>query len=220
MGTRLVVVGGDAAGMSAASQARRLRPDLEIVALEKGRWTSYSACGIPFLVGGEVGSLDDLVVRGPREFRERYRIDARTGHEVTAVDLDRRQVEVRDLRHDRTYKLGFDLLHLATGARPVRPDLPGIDAAHVHGVQTLDDAAELLEAVEAGGVRQVVVVGGGYIGLEMAEALLLRGCSSVTVVEQAPEILGAIDADMGALVSRAMRAMGIEVRTGVAVTGV
>jgi len=217
--TRLLVVGGDAAGMSAASQARRRRDDLQIVALERGRWTSYSACGIPFVVGGEVGSVDDLVVRSPREFREKYRIDARTGHEAVALDLDARTVEVVDHGHGRTYQLGFDLLHLATGARPVRPDLPGVEGAHVHGVQTLEDAAHLLEHVQGDGPQRVVVVGGGYIGLEMAEAFARRGCPSVTVVEQAAEVMGSLDPDMGALVTAALRHHGVEVRTGVAVTG-
>src|SRR5690242_10962190 len=96
MAQRLLVIGGDAAGMSAASQARRLRPDLDIVALEKGRWTSYSACGIPYVVGGSVDHLDDLIVRSPEAFRNEYRIDARVGHEAKAIDLEARSVEVRD----------------------------------------------------------------------------------------------------------------------------
>ena len=219
MRERLVVVGGDAGGMAAASQARRRRPDLGIVALEKGRWTSYSACGIPFLVGGQVEELEDLVVRAPQTFRDDYNIDARTGHEVTAVDLDERNVEVRDHGHGRTYTLGFDLLHLATGAVPVRPELPGVDQGHVHGVQTLEDGAHLIEDVASSEVRRVVVVGGGYIGLEMAEAFRRRGCPSVTVLEQAAHVMPTLDADMGQLVSDAMRRAGIEVRCGVRVTG-
>ena len=125
MADRLLVIGGDAAGMSAAAHARRQQPDLEIVALEKGRWTSYSACGIPYLVGGSVSALEDLVARTPQEHRDTYRIDVRTRHECMEVDLDARRVEVRDHEHDRTYHLGFDLLHFATGALPTRPPLPG-----------------------------------------------------------------------------------------------
>src|SRR4051812_47202998 len=109
--------------MTAASQARRLAPDLEIVALEKGNWTSYSACGIPYLVAGDVASLDDLVARTPEEHRNRF-IDVRMQHEATALDLDAREVEVRDLVHDRTYRLGFDSLLLGMGSRPLRPSLP------------------------------------------------------------------------------------------------
>src|SRR5688572_24611215 len=136
MAERLLVIGGDAAGMSAASQARRLAPDLDIVALEKSRWTSYSACGIPYVVGGVVDSLDDLIARSPEVHRNQYRIDARTRHEAMAVDLDARTVEVRDHEHERTYRLGFDMLHMATGAVPWRPDVPGITSPFVTGVQT------------------------------------------------------------------------------------
>jgi NADPH-dependent 2,4-dienoyl-CoA reductase/sulfur reductase-like enzyme len=218
----LVVIGADAGGMTAAMQARRRRPDLDIVALEKGRWTSYSACGIPYVVGGTVEGLDDLIVRTPEQFRANNNIDARVQHEATAIDLDRREVEVRDHTHDRTYRLGFDILQIGTGAKPMRPDLPGVDDEHIHGVQTLEDGAHLLEhvrgAVPAGGGR-AVVVGGGYIGLEMAEAFLHRGWKQVTVVERMPEVMGTLDPDMGALVSQAMRELGIDVRCSTEVTG-
>jgi NADPH-dependent 2,4-dienoyl-CoA reductase/sulfur reductase-like enzyme len=220
MGDRLVVVGGDAGGMGAATQARRLRGDLDIVALERGTRTSYSACGIPYVVGGEVASLDELVVRTPDQLRADHRIDVRMRHEAMAVDLDRRQVEVRDHEHGRTVQVGFDHLVLGTGARPRRPDLPGIDLPQVLGVQTLDDGAALLAAVTgAGGVRRVVVIGAGYIGLEMAEAFLHRG-AAVTVVERGPEVMRTLDADMGALVSSAMRRHGVDVRCGTATIGI
>ena len=205
--------------MAAATQARRRRPDLEIVALEKGRWTSYSACGIPFVIGGDVAGLDDLVARDPQTFRDQFTIDVRTGHEVMAIDLDARRVEVRDHNHGRTFSLGFDLLHLGTGAVPRRPDLPGIHGDQVHGVQDLEDAARLLDGLAGADVRDVVVVGGGYIGLEMAEAFVRRGCATVTVVERGDEVMGALDPDMGALVAEAMRRFGIDVRTQVAVEG-
>src|SRR4051794_32575654 len=204
MAERLLVIGGDAAGMSAASQARRLHPDLDIVALEKGRWTSYSACGIPYVVGGVVDDLEDLIARSPETFRGQHRIDARTRHEAMAIDLAERTVEVRDHEHGRTYRLGFDLLHVATGATPWRPALPGIDSDFVSGVQTLEDADRLLQRATAGDVHRVVVVGGGYIGLEMAEAFVLRGCK-VTVVTKSEEVMPTLDPDMGAMVSAAMR---------------
>ena len=214
------MIGGDAAGMAAASNARRRRTpgDLQIVALEKGRWTSYSACGIPYVLGGDVDGMERLVVRSPQEFRDRYDIDARTRSEATAIDLDAGVVEVRDGAAGRTYGLGFDHLMVATGALPRRPQLPGIDSANVHGVQTLEDGYALLARAAARDVRHVVVVGGGYIGLEVAEAFVKRGCQT-TVVEQAPEVMGSLDPDMGALVGEAMRAAGITVRCGEAVTG-
>lgn len=196
--------------MAAASVARRRNPDMEIVALEKGPWTSYSACGIPYLIGGEVGQLEDLISRPPHKFRE-ARIDMRTGHEATGIDLDARTIEAHNMVHDRTYRLGFDLLHLATGAVPRRPPIPGLDAAHVHGVQTLADARDLLADAADRRPEHVVVVGSGYIGLELAESFLQRG-ASVTIVEQGPEVLPALDPEMGVLVSRAMRSMGINLR--------
>jgi NADPH-dependent 2,4-dienoyl-CoA reductase/sulfur reductase-like enzyme len=218
MGERLVVVGGDAAGMAAASVARRRRSDLEIVAIERGRWTSYSACGIPYLVGGEVGSLDDLVARTPEQFRA-MRIDVRTEHEVIGVDLPARQLTVHNVVHERTFKLGFDLLHLATGAVPRRPEIPGLDADHVHGVQTLGDARRLLDDAATSRPERVVVVGSGYIGLELAEAFTRRG-ASVTVVERGAEVMGTLDPDMGAVVGRALRSRGIEVHLGETLEGV
>ena len=214
MAERLVVIGGDAAGMGAASQARRLRPDLDIVALERGDHTSYSACGIPYLVGGEVASADDLVVRTPQEFRERQRIDVRMRHEARAIDMDRREVEVRDHEHSRTVRVGFDHLVLGMGAVPKRPPIAGIDLPHVHGVQTLDDGIHLLRHAQE--CERVVVIGGGYIGLEIAEAFVRQG-RQVCVVEAAPEVLGGLDPDLGAMVNAAMRRHGIDVRTGTAV---
>ncbi|MEN3272134.1 MAG: hypothetical protein V7636_895, partial [Actinomycetota bacterium] len=115
MAERLVVIGGDAGGMAASTQARRLRADLDIVALERGDHTSYSACGIPYLVGGEVHDVDDLVARTPQQLREQHRIDVRLHHEAMAIDVDRREVEVRDHDHKRTFRLGFDQLMIGTG---------------------------------------------------------------------------------------------------------
>ncbi|MCU1487311.1 MAG: flavoprotein oxidoreductase [Actinomycetia bacterium] len=218
MGERLVVIGGDAGGMGAASTARRLRSDLDIVALEKSEYTSYSACGIPYLIGGEVARVDELVARTPQEFRNQYRIDVRLRHEALGIDLDRREVEVRDHEHGRTIRLGFDQLVIGTGARPRRPDLPGIDGPDIYGVQTLDDGARLLQRITDTPVQKVVVVGGGYIGLEMAEAFVRRG-AAVTVVERGPQVMRTLDDDMGALVSRAMRRHGIEVRCGTETLG-
>jgi NADPH-dependent 2,4-dienoyl-CoA reductase/sulfur reductase-like enzyme len=217
MRERLVVIGGDAGGMTAATQARRLRPELEIVALEKGRWTSYSACGIPYVVGGDVADLDDLIVRTPAQFGE-MDIEVRTHHEATAIDLDGRKVEVRDLNEQRTYELDFDILHIGTGASPIRPDLPGIDSDLVHGVQTLEDGAHLLEHV-GGSEGRAVIVGGGYIGLEMAEAFINRGWPSVTVVEAGPHVLPALDADMADLVAVALRDKGVALELNRQVTG-
>lgn len=204
--------------MSAASNARKGRPDLEIVVFEAGEWVSYSACGIPYLVGGDVKEVDDLLVRTPRELRDRLHIDVRTQHRVTAVDVHERSVEVHADRKDRTFTLGFDELVIATGAKPFRPELPGIDAPWVRGVQTLVDANELLRHASDVSCREVVVVGGGYIGLEMAEAFVRWG-ATVTVLEAADHVMGSLDADFAERIHASLRGIGVDVRTNTGVLG-
>lgn len=238
---RMVVIGGDAAGMSAASQARRLRKpeELEIVAFERGHFSSFSACGIPYWVGGDVGDRDSLIARSPEEHRARG-IDLRMRTEVTELDVPGQRVRVveRDAGPGTERWVGYDQLVLATGARPVRPPLPGIDAPGVHGVQTLDDGQALLDTLERGesasgsgqgdsggrggetgrdGVRGAVVVGAGYIGVEMAEALVNRGYR-VTVVDRGEQPMSTLDPDMGEQVYEAMCSMGIETVRGALVT--
>ncbi|PWS47468.1 flavoprotein oxidoreductase [Streptomyces sp. ZEA17I] len=220
---RLVVIGGDAAGMSAASQARRLKgPDeLEIVAFERSRWTSYSACGIPYWVSGDVKHRDDLIARTPEEHRERD-IDLRMRTEVTEIDVAGQRVRAVDRESGEAYWTGFDKLVIATGARPVRPALPGIDAPGVHGVQTLGDGQALLDSLDAldpGRRRRAVVVGAGYIGVEMAEAMLQHGFE-VTVLNRGKQPMATLDPDMGALVHEAMDGLGITTVNGAAVTAI
>ncbi len=205
--SRLVVIGGDAGGMAAISAARQERPDLEVIALERGRHTSYSACGIPYVVSGAVES-DRLIVRSPDEHRANG-IDVRIGHEATALDLDGGRVEVND--GDRTYHLGYDDLLLGMGGAPIRPPLPGIDLPFVHGVQTLDDSEVLLSFAQAQQCRRVVVVGGGYIGLEIAEAFVQRGLS-VTLLERGRQVMATLDPDLGAMVLDAMTRHGVDAR--------
>ncbi|MEV8532087.1 FAD-dependent oxidoreductase [Streptomyces sp. NPDC051211] len=206
---RLVVVGGDAAGMSAASQARRLKgaDELEIVAFERSHFTSYSACGIPYWIGGLVTERDALVARTPEEHRARD-IDLRMRTEVTELDLAGQRVRSRDLESGTESWTGYDRLVLATGARPVRPRLPGIGAAGVHGVQSLDDGQRLLDSLARTRGRRAVVVGAGYIGVEMAEALVQRDFE-VTVLHRGEQPMSTLDPDMGGLVHSAMNGMGI-----------
>ncbi|MFC5804755.1 FAD-dependent oxidoreductase [Streptomyces formicae] len=217
---RLVVIGGDAAGMSAASQARRLRgPDeLEIVAFERSHFASYSACGIPYWVGGAVPERDRLIARTPEEHRARA-IDLRMRTEVTELDVPGQRVRSRDLESGAESWTGFDKLVIATGARPVRPPLPGIDAPGVHGVQTLDDGQALLDTLAGTRGRRAVVVGAGYIGVEMAEALLNHGFE-VTVVNRGEQPMATLDPDMGRLVHEAMDGMGITTVDGAEVSKV
>ncbi|MFC9096804.1 FAD-dependent oxidoreductase [Streptomyces sp. NPDC057072] len=215
---RLVVIGGDAAGMSAASQARRLRtPDeLEIVAFERGHFSSFSACGIPYWVGGDVATRDELIARTPEEHAARG-IDLRMRTEVTEIDVAGRRVRTRAVDSGAEAWTSYDKLVIATGARPIRPDLPGIDAPGVHGVQTLDDGQALLDSLAATRGRSAVIVGAGYIGVEMAEALVNRGYE-VTVVNRGKEPMATLDPDMGRLVHEAMEGLGIRMVDDAAVT--
>jgi NADPH-dependent 2,4-dienoyl-CoA reductase/sulfur reductase-like enzyme len=218
---RLIVIGGDAGGMSAASQARRrrTRDDLEIVVFERGHYTSYSACGIPYWIGGTVDSMDKLISRDPATFRDEYDIDVRMQHEAVAVDLDRREVVARDLAEGGEVRERFDQLVYAAGAVPKRPPWARVPQRGVFGVQTLDDGAALREWLDRRPApSRAVVVGGGYIGVEMAEALINRDMA-VTMVEQAAQPMNTVDPDMGALVRDAMIGVGIDLRTGVNVTG-
>lgn len=206
---RLVVIGGDAAGMSAASQARRLKgPDeLEIVAFERGHFTSYSACGIPYWVGGDVSAPEELIARTPEEHRERD-IDLRMRTEVVELDVAGGRVRARDVDSGEESWTSYDKLVIGTGARPIRPAMPGVDAPGVHGVQTLDDGQALLDSLARTRGRRAVVVGAGYIGVEMAEAFVNRGYD-VTVVNRGKEPMSTLDPDMGRLVHKAMEGLGI-----------
>ncbi len=216
---RLVIIGGDAAGMSAAAQARRLKSadQLEIVVFERSTRTSYAACGLPYLVGGFVTSPDSLVARTPEQHRAKG-IDVRIRHEVTAIDAKAGAVTVRDLDTALQSTVRYDELLIATGASGIAPPWPGIDAKGVLQLRTLDDAAEVERLIHAG-ARRAVVVGAGYIGLEVAEGLLERGLH-VTVVERLATPMGAVlDADMATEVAAAIRSAGIDLRLGTAVTG-
>ncbi|MET8573988.1 FAD-dependent oxidoreductase [Streptomyces sp. NPDC005012] len=217
---RLVVIGGDAAGMSAASQARRMKDpgELEIVAFERGHFSSYSACGIPYWVGGEVTDREALIARSPEEHRARA-IDLRMRTEVTEIDVDGSRVRARELDGGEEYWTSYDKLVIATGATPLRPALPGIDLPGVHGVQTLDDGQALLDTLAGTTGRRAVVVGAGYIGVEMAEAMINRGFE-VTVVNRGKEPMSTLDPDMGRMVHTAMEGLGITMVNDTDVTAV
>ncbi len=214
MPERLLVIGGDAAGMSAASQARRRSgtDELEIVAFERGDYTSFAACGLPYYVSDVVDVIDELIARTPEQFRDVHDIDVHMRHEVTAIDTDRRRVTVRDLDAGDDRDEPFDQLVIATGAVPRRPALPNADAPGIFGIQTVADGIALRDHVVEHTPGHALVVGGGYIGLEMAEAMARRGIA-VTIVDGNEQIAKTLDADMGAMLADALRALDIEIRT-------
>jgi NADPH-dependent 2,4-dienoyl-CoA reductase/sulfur reductase-like enzyme len=194
--------------MSAAAQARRLRSadELDIVVLEQGPEVSYSACGIPYWIGGLVSDRDRLIARTPERFAAQD-IRVRTDTRAEGIDLAAGAVVAAGGE-----RLGYDFLVVATGGRPLRPPVPGLDADGVHGVHRLADGADIRAAIAAG-AKRAVVLGGGYIGLEMAEVLQTRGLS-VTVVLADPLPMAQLDDDMGERVCKAMCDMGIDVQTG------
>ena len=219
MSKRMVVIGGDATGMSAASTALRhsAEGELEVVVLERGHYTSYSACGIPYWVSGHVPDGDQLIARTPEQHREAG-IDVRMRTEATALDLEKQTVSVRGVDDGGTYDLGYDELVVATGAVPTVPPLEGADAQGIFGVQSLEQGEEIVKDLADGDRRRAVVVGAGYIGVEMAEAMVMRGLET-TIVDVAPEPFTQVDPDMGALIREAMEGMGMAVLTGVSVDG-
>lgn len=205
---KLVVIGGDAAGMSAASQAKRRRPEMEIVVFERSPHTSFSACGIPYYIGRVVDAEEKLIIRTPEMFRERDGIDVRILHEVEEIDVAARRVRVRDLKSGKTSWESYDQLLIATGASPLCPELPGADAVDIFGVSTLESGLNIRRRLDKGDIKRAVVVGGGYIGLEMAEALVMNGLE-VSLISRPSQVMGTLDEDMGALVSQALRDVGV-----------
>lgn len=204
---RVVIIGGDAAGMSAAAKIRREQPDRDILVLERTSYTSYSACGIPYYIGGLVENSDDLVARSPETFRDEYDIDVRIQHEVTSVDVANQRVLIRT-DEGQEFSEPYDQLLIATGARPSCPKVPNADAEGIFGLSTLASGLRVQEFLERNKPRRAIVVGGGYIGLEMAEALVRRGLD-VSLVQRGQEVMGTLDPDMGQLVSQALRGIGV-----------
>ncbi len=212
MARHVVVIGGDAAGASAASTVKRaLKKDVSVLILERQRWTSYSACGIPYWVAGQVDGPERLVARSPEVHRSRGLV-VRTRHEATVIDTDAQTVTARDLATGEDHVHPYDDLVIATGGTPVRPPIPGIDLPGVHGVQHLSDGVDLIESLQRG-PKRAVVVGAGYIGIEMAEAMQHRGLE-VTIVDIADAPMRTLDPDMGDLIADEMEGMEIAYRGG------
>lgn len=208
---RLVVVGGVGGGMSAAARARRLDEEAEIIVLERGPEVSFANCGLPYFVSGEITDPEALLVQTPEKLRESLGLDVRVNSEVVEFLPDGKTVVVEN--GGRRYGLTYDQLILSPGAVAARPPIPGLDSPRVHTLRTVSDAVTLDELTETS--RTAVVLGAGFIGLEAAEALRMRGLE-VTVVELADHVLPPLEVEMASLVDDELRRMGIDVRTGVA----
>jgi NADPH-dependent 2,4-dienoyl-CoA reductase/sulfur reductase-like enzyme len=213
---RVVVVGGGAAGMSAASAARRVDPDVEIVVLEATGYAAYGLCGLPYYLAARVDRPEALIAYPPRFFREQRRIDLRLHARVTAIDPDRRTISYQ--AEEGVRRLGWRRLVLAAGGAPAVPPLPGVDDSLVFTVRTLEDAIALRSLLDAGRIGRALVVGAGYIGLEMAEALAARGCE-VVVAELLPRVMPNLDEPVAALVEEEVRRHRVDLRLGAGLEG-
>lgn len=217
-GPRVLIVGGVAGGASCAARARRLSEDAEIILFERGPHVSFANCGLPYYIGGVIQDETDLLVATPDLFRERFRVDVRLHSEVTAIDRPGQEIEVRDNRSGESYREAYDALVLSPGAAPIRPPLSGIDLPGIFGLRTIPDAARIREWVAGRGVKRAIIVGGGFIGLEMAENLSRRGIA-VSIVEMLPQVMPAMDPEMVAPLQRHMESNGISLHLGDGVSG-
>jgi len=213
--SRIVVIGGVAAGMSAASQVKRRLPDAEVIALERGSHVSYGACGLPYNIEDADRDIDDLVVFTPERFREERGIDVRTRHEVIAIETAAKQVKVLDRDRDRDYPLDYDELVIATGATAFKPPIEGLDHAGVFVLRDLTHGNAIKRHLNTAPAR-AVIVGGGYIGMEMAEVLTARGLS-VTVLEMMDQVLPGWHPTIAEAVRQTLVEHDLEVETGVRV---
>ena len=206
--TRYVIIGGVAGGATAAARIRRLTEDAEIVLLERGRYISYANCGLPYYIGGIIAERDRLFVQTPEAFGRRFNIDVRTENEATEILTERKEVRVRQADGE-TYLLHYDKLLLSPGASPVRPPLPGIDAEGIFTLRNVDDTDRIKDYLSHHDVKKAVVVGGGFIGLEMTECLAHAG-AEVAVVEMAQQVMAPIDWSMAAFVQSHLIEKGVK----------
>ena len=237
---RLVVIGGVAAGMSAASSYRRLKPEAEAVVLEKDYFISYGACSLPYYVSDDLKDFNQLISLTPKVATEERGIDVRTRHEVTSIDVKNKQVHVRNLEAGETSSLSYDKLVIATGGLPIKPPLPGIDLENVFTIRTLLDGIAIKKYIDDWGAFEVcvgspeclyinrygnekrpmkaVIVGGGYIGMEMCESLRKRGLE-VAVIEKMDRVLGTMDLEITRIVEEKIQAEGVKLYKETSVEG-
>ncbi len=211
-----VIVGGVAGGMSAAARLRRLDERADVIVLEQGPVVSFANCGLPYYVGGEIAGQADLLVQTPESLKASLNLDVRVHHRATGLDAAAKTVHVAS--PDGDYDLAYDHLVLSPGATAARPPIPGLDHPAVRTLRTVDDAVAVRDAITSGATR-AVVLGAGFIGLEAAEGLRLQGLD-VTLVEASPHVLPPLERELAWLAAAELRALGIDVREGVAATRV
>ena len=215
---KIIIVGGVAGGASCAARCRRLDESAEIILLERGPYVSFANCGLPYYVGDVITDESKLLVANAALFRDRFAIEVRTGHEAVEIDRAAREIAVKDLSSGHTYHETYDALVLSPGAVAIRPPLPGIDLPGIFVLRTIPDSRQIRAWIAEKNAKRAVVVGGGFIGLEMAENLVHRGLS-VTVVEMLDQVMPPLDAEMARPVQDHLEKQGIEVALGDGVAG-
>jgi NADPH-dependent 2,4-dienoyl-CoA reductase/sulfur reductase-like enzyme/rhodanese-related sulfurtransferase len=217
---KIVIVGGVAGGMSAATRLRRLEETAEIVVLEKSGHVSFANCGLPYFVGGVITKREALLLQTPASLKARFELDVRVNSEVTSIDRTAKTVTVRDLVAGTEYAESYDSLILAPGAAPFIPPIPGVERAlSLRNIADTDAMAAKVAEVQASDNKTAVIMGGGFIGVELAENLTERGIKA-TIVELAPQIMAPLDVEMAALVEKHVVKHGVEVITGASVTAI
>lgn len=214
----IVIIGGVAGGASCATRLRRMDESAEIIVIERGPHASFANCGLPYHIGGVIAEEEKLLVAREPLFKERFTIELRTRHEVVSIDRASNEVEIRDLAEDRIYRQRYDSLVLAPGAAPLRPPLPGIDLPGIFTLRNIPDTRAIKEWIAGHSAKTAVIVGGGFIGLEMAENLRHLGLD-VTVVEMLPQVMPPMDPEMVTPVHDFLTSKGIRLALGTAVSG-
>lgn len=215
---KVVIIGGVAGGATAATRLRRLDETAQILMLERSGYVSYANCGLPYYVGGVIEDERALTLQTPERFWKRYHIEIRVRHEAVAIDTERKTITVRALETGETYTEPYDVLLLAPGARPVCPPLPGIDGPRIFSLRTVEDTLGISTFIETERPRHALIVGGGFIGLEMAENLVRQGIET-TLVERLNQVLAPLDYDMACGVQAHLREHGVRLWLEASVTG-
>ena len=215
---KLLIVGGVAGGATAAARARRLDESAEIIMFERGDYISFANCGLPYYIGGTIHERDDLMVTTPEALRDRYRIDVRAREEVCSIDRVNRQVEVKRLSDGTVYKEDYDVLILSPGAEPVRPPIPGVGSERIFTLRNIPDTDRIKRYVDEKKPARAVVVGGGFIGLEMVENLVERGVLT-TVVEMTDQVMAPLDPEMAGMIHTRLREKGVKLELENGVSG-
>lgn len=215
---KVVIVGGVAGGATAATRIRRLDESAEIIVIERTGYISYANCGLPYYIGGTIEDAEDLTLQTPDSFFRRFQIDVRVRQEVIDIHTEKKTVQIREIESGKIYEESYDKLILSPGARPVKPDLPGIEDERIFSLRTVEDTFEIREFVEKQKPKSAVIVGGGFIGLEVAENLCDLGIK-VTLVQRPKHLMNTLDYDMATMVHAKLRSKGIVLKLGGNVIG-